>query len=146
MQSRVKIEQAKPEVWKAMYGLAGSLSKSTLTPIQKSLIKIRASQINSCAYCINMHTKEALKAGDTQQRIFLIGVWAETNLFTEEEKAILSLTEEVTLIHQHGISDSTYAQAEKYFSPETIAEIIMSAVEINAWNRIAISTHLSIAH
>lgn len=145
MERRVNIEQAHPAAYKAMLGLAGSLAKSNITTIQKELIKVRASQINSCAFCINMHTKEALHAGETQQRIFLLSAWRETELFTEEEKAILMLTEEVTLISQHGVSDETYKLAQKYFSEETIAQIIMSIVLINAWNRIAVSTQLPIA-
>ena len=142
MEKRVNIEQTKPEAWKAMYGLSAVLSKSGLTPIQKHLITMRTSQINSCAFCINMHTKEALKSGETQQRLFLLSAWKETNLFTDEEKAILALTEEVTLIHQNGVSDNTYKQAEKFFSPEAIGEIIMSIVLMNAWNRIAVSTQM----
>ena len=142
MEQRPSIEQTQPEAWKALYALAVVVDKSSLSPIQKHLIMIRTSQINSCAFCINMHTKEALKLGETQQRIFLLSAWKETTLFTEQEKAILSLTEEVTLIHQQGISDVTYRQAEKFFSPEAINEIIMAIVVMNAWNRIAVSTHM----
>jgi len=142
MEQRVNIEQTQPATWKAMYGLSIAVNKSSLSPILKHLVKVRTSQINSCAYCINMHTKEALAIGETQQRLFLIGAWRETDLFTGEEKAVLALTEEVTLIHQQGVSDSTYKQAEKFFSPETIGEIIMSVILMNAWNRIAVSTHL----
>jgi AhpD family alkylhydroperoxidase len=144
MENRVSIEQALPEIWKAMYGLAGMVGKSSLSPIQKSLIMIRASQINSCAFCMNMHTKDALKIGETQQRLFLVSAWKETSLFTDEEKAILAITEEVTLIHQNGVSDATYKQAEKFFSSQTIAEIIMSVIMINAWNRISVSTHKAV--
>ena len=142
MEQRVNIQQTQSEAWKALYNLAGILSKSTLSPVQKHLIMVRASQINSCAFCINMHTKEALKIGETQQRLLLLSAWRETTLFTDEEKAILALTEEVTLIHQNGVSDSTYKQAEQFFSPGTIGEIIMSVVLMNAWNRIAVSTHM----
>jgi len=145
MEQRVNIEQTKPEAWKAMYGLSAVVSKSRLSPIQKHLIMVRTSQINSCAFCINMHTKEALKIGETQQRLFLLSAWKETNLFTDEEKAILALTEEVTLIHQNGVSDNTYKQAKKFYTPETIAEIIMSIVLMNAWNRIAVSTHIPVS-
>ena len=145
MKQRVNIEQTKPQVWKAMYGLSAVVNNTSLTPIQKQLIKLRASQINSCAFCINMHTKEALQFGETQQRLFLLSAWKETNLFTEEEKAILAITEEVTLIHQHGVSEATYKQAEQYFNAETIGEIIMSVVVINAWNRIAVSTYLPLS-
>jgi len=142
MEQRVNIEQSQPEVWKAMYALSGAVSKSALSAIQKHLIMVRTSQINSCAFCLNMHTKEALKAGETQQRLFVLSAWKETTLFTEEEKAILALTEEVTLITENGVSDSTYKQAEKFFSAKMIGEIIMSIVAMNAWNRIAVSTHM----
>jgi AhpD family alkylhydroperoxidase len=141
MEKRVNIEQTQPEAYKAMFGLAIAISKSALSPILKQLIKVRASQINSCSFCINMHTKEALKIGETQQRLFLLSAWKETTIFTDEEKAVLAMTEEVTLIHQNGVSDSTYKQAEQFFSRETIGEIILSIVMINAWNRIAVSTH-----
>jgi alkylhydroperoxidase family enzyme len=77
-----------------------------------------------------------------QQRIFVLSAWKETDLFTPEEKAILALTEEVTLIHQHGISDETYQQAEVFFNAETIGNIIMATIAMNGWNRIAVSTHL----
>jgi AhpD family alkylhydroperoxidase len=144
MEQRVNIELALPKSWKALYDLALSLNDVSISPIQKHLIKVRVSQINSCAYCINMHTKEALKIGETQQRLFLLSAWRETTLFTDEEKTILKLVEEVTLIHLNGVSDETYKAAEKYFSAQTIAEIIMSAVMMNSWNRIAVSSHTQI--
>src|SRR4051812_36969766 len=126
MEKRVNIQQSQPDMYKAMLSLSAAVSKSKLSLIQKHLIKVRASQVNSCAYCINMHTKEALQVGETQQRLFVLSAWRETDLFTEEEKAILALTEEVTLIHQGGVSDKTYQEAAKHFSAETISEIIMS--------------------
>lgn len=144
MQQRVNIEQALPNVYKAMLHLSGSLRDSSLTELQHHLITMRASQLNSCAFCINMHTTEALEAGEKQQRIFLLSAWRETNLFTPEEKAILALTEEVTLIHQHGVSDETYKKAQEFFDEKTIAEIISRVVIINAWNRIAVSTQLPV--
>ena len=144
MEQRLKIAEVFPEAFKGMYALKDSLNKPGLTPIQKELIKIRASQINQCAFCLNMHTRDALKIGETQQRIFLLNAWRETDLFSEEEKALLALTEEVTLISKHGVSDATYNQAKKFFSDELIAQIIMSIVLINAWNRIAVSTHTPI--
>ena len=87
-----------------------------------------------------MHTSDALKRGETNQRIFLLNAWKEAELFTEEEKVILSMTEEITFIHEEGLSDETYKQAEKLFDQNYIAQIIMAIVTINAWNRIAIST------
>lgn len=141
MEQRVDIERTQPEAWKSLYQLALILNKSALTPVQKHLIMVRTSQINSCAFCINMHTKEALKVGETQQRLFLLSAWRETDLFTDEEKALLALIEEVTLIHREGVSDHTYNAAGKYFSPQLIGDIILSTVLMNAWNRIAVSTH-----
>lgn len=144
MEQRINIEKTLPEAYKSMLNLTTVLSKSTLTPIQKHLIKVRASQINKCAFCLNMHTKEALRIGETQQRLFLISAWRDTNTFTEEEKALLALTEETTLIHSHGVSEETYGRAKQFFSDEAIADIIMSTVLINAWNRIGVSTLLSV--
>jgi len=91
-----------------------------------------------------MHTRVALKNGETQQRIFLLNAWRETDLYTPEEKALLALTEEVTLISEHGVSDAVYQQVAQYFNPEQIAYIIMCIVLINAWNRIAVSTQTPI--
>ena len=114
MEQRVKIAEVFPEAFKGMYALSASLSKPGLTPIQKELIKIRASQINQCAFCLNMHTRDALKVGETQQRIFLLNAWRETDLFTEEEKAILALTEEVTLISKHGVRDELITKQKNF--------------------------------
>src|SRR5690606_14216095 len=101
--------------------------------------------INGCAYCIDMHTKDAVKHGETSQRIFLLNAWRETNgIFTEEEKSALAITEEVTLIHQNGLKDETYQNAIQFFSENQIAQIVMAVVTINAWNRIALSSHLQV--
>ncbi|MDO5607979.1 MAG: carboxymuconolactone decarboxylase family protein [Capnocytophaga sp.] len=140
MEKRIDIQKIEPEAYKAMYALEGYLQKSGLSKAHLELIKIRASQINGCAFCINMHTADALKQGETAQRIFLLNAWRETELFTEEERVILAMTEEITHISQHGLSDETYRQAEKLFGENYLAQIIMAAVTINAWNRIAIST------
>lgn len=142
MEKRVNIHEAEPQAYRAMYGLEGYLATTQLTKSHKELVKIRASQINGCAFCIDMHTKDALKAGETVQRIFLLNAWRETELFTEEEKLVLAITEEVTLIHNGGLSDDTYKKAEQKFDRNYIAQIIMAVATINAWNRIAISTKM----
>lgn len=139
---RVNINETEPQAFKAMYALENYLGTIQLSKIQKELIKIRASQINGCAFCIDMHTKDALKYGETTQRIFLLNAWHETQLFTEEEKVLLAITEEITLISNKGLSDETYKKAEQFFDKNQIAQIIMAVVTINAWNRIAISTQL----
>jgi AhpD family alkylhydroperoxidase len=142
METRISIKETEPNAYKAMYGLEDYLATTQLSKTHKELLKIRASQINGCAFCIDMHTKDALKNGETAQRIFLLNAWRETELFTEEEKALLAITEEVTLIHKGGLSDETYKKAEKFFDKNYLAQIIMAVVTINAWNRIAISTRL----
>lgn len=144
MEKRLNMHETQAPAIKAMYSLEGYLQTTRLTKTHKELIKIRASQVNGCAYCIDMHTKDALKAGETGQRIFLLNAWKETNLFTNEEKAILAITEEMTLIHQHGLTDQTYEEAIKYFDNEYLAQIMMAIVTINSWNRIAISTKLEV--
>jgi len=140
MEQRVNVQAAQPQAYKAMLSLESYLQTTRLSKTHKELIKIRASQINGCAFCIDMHTKDARKIGESEQRIYLLNAWKETDLYTVEEKAILALTEEITLIHQHGVSDATYQQAEQLFGKEYLAQIIMAIVTINAWNRIAVST------
>ena len=145
MSARLNIATVDAAAYKAMLGLEGYLQKTSLSPIQKELIKIRASQINSCAFCLDMHTKDAVKYGETPQRIFILSAWKEAKeLFTEEEQALLAMTEEVTLISQNGLTEETYQKAKSVFNDNQIAEIIMAIVTINAWNRIAVSTHLPI--
>lgn len=144
MENRIDIPKLEPEAYKAMFSLESYLQNAQLSKTHLGLIKIRASQINGCAFCINMHTSDALREGETSQRIFLLNVWKETELFSEEERTVLAITEEVTLINQHGLSDKTYVQAEKLFDKNYLAQIILAVVTINAWNRIAISTNKSV--
>jgi len=140
MENRFDMQQTEPNGFKAMLGLENYLQNAQLSKTHLELIKIRASQINGCAFCINMHTTDALQQGETAQRIFLLNAWRETELFTEEEKVVLTITEEVTLIHQQGLTDATYAHAAKLFDEHYIGQIIMAVATINACNRIAIST------
>lgn len=142
MENRVNIQQTQPGAYKAMHALESYLAGTHLTKTQKDLIYIRASQINRCAYCINMHTANAIKNGETVQRIFLLDAWRETDLFTDDEKVILAITEEVTLISRNGLSDETYKKAGQFFDENVIAQIIMAVITINAWNRIAITTDM----
>ncbi|UKT63691.1 carboxymuconolactone decarboxylase family protein [Pedobacter mucosus] len=143
MESRINIQKVEPVAYQAMYGLEKYLSTSIVNPIQLELIKMRASQINGCAFCLNMHSIDARKLGETEQRLYLLNAWKETNLFTEEEQAILALTEEVTLISNH-VSDATYQRAAALFSEQYLAQIIMAIVTINAWNRLAITAKVMV--
>lgn len=142
MSTRANILNTQPEAYKAMMGLENYIASTSLDATHKELIKIRASQINGCAFCINMHTKDARKMGMTEQKIYLLNAWQEVKkLYTEEERIILKMTEEVTLI-QNQLSDETYGKAVELFGEAYVGTVIMMITTINAWNRIAISTQL----
>lgn len=141
MKPRIVIPTAAPEAYQALMNLEKYISTTSLTPTHKELIKIRASQVNGCAFCVNMHTADARKQGETEPRIYLTSVWREADVFTEEEKAILALTEEVTMISNH-VSDEVYQNAARLFSDKYLAEIILLIITINSWNRLAITTGL----
>jgi AhpD family alkylhydroperoxidase len=142
MDKRINIEETEPAAFKAMYALANYIGTTRLNKTHAELIKIRASQVNGCAFCINMHAADARKNGETEQRIYLLNAWKETILYNEEERIILAITEEVTLIANGGLSNETYNKAKEVFDDQYIAQIIMMVVTINAWNRIAIATQL----
>ncbi|MGC5746242.1 carboxymuconolactone decarboxylase family protein [Chryseobacterium sp. NFX27] len=145
MSARLNIANVDSAAYKAMLGLEGYLQTISLNHIEKELIKIRASQINKCAFCLDMHTKDALKYGETTQRIFILNGWREAkDFFTEEEQVLLAMTEEITLISDRGLTEETFQKAKQYFDDAKIAQIIMAIVTINAWNRIAVSTHLEV--
>ncbi|WP_254412656.1 carboxymuconolactone decarboxylase family protein [Dyadobacter diqingensis] len=141
METRINIEKTEPAGYKAVLGLEKFIESTPLTRKHKDLIKIRASQINGCAFCIDMHTKEARKAGETEQRIYALNAWRDTLFFSTEERAILALTEEVTLISNH-VSDATYQQAANVLEESYLAQVILAIITINVWNRIGISTKL----
>ncbi|MBS1661728.1 MAG: carboxymuconolactone decarboxylase family protein [Bacteroidetes bacterium] len=142
MSTRIKIPNADAASYRAMIAMDKFIESTRLTQTHKDLIKIRASQINGCAFCIDMHTRDARKAGETEQRIYALNAWRETPFFTPEERAILALTEEVTLIANH-VSDKTYQEAAQLFDEQYLAQVIMAIININGWNRIGIATALS---
>lgn len=141
MKTRIRIDKIEPAGYNAILGLEKFIDSTSLTKTHKELIKIRASQINGCAFCLDMHTKDARKAGETEQRIYALNAWRETPFFTEEERAILALTEEITLISNH-VKDETYEQAAKVLDEKYLAQVILAIITINAWNRIGITTNL----
>ncbi|HEY1030227.1 MAG TPA: carboxymuconolactone decarboxylase family protein [Flavipsychrobacter sp.] len=143
MSNRINVAKAVPEAYKSLMSFSLLTQGMPITSTHKHLIKIRSSQINSCAFCINMHTVDARKDGETEQRIYLLNAWREVKgLYTDEERAVLAFTEEVTLINQHAVSDATYNELTKYFDEAYIGALLMAIVTINAWNRIAITTEL----
>lgn len=131
-----------PDAYKAIMALENYAANSGITKKHYELIKIRASQVNGCAYCLDMHTRDARKAGETEQRIYVLNAWRDTSFFTEEEKAILALTEEITLISKGGVSDETYNQAASVLDEHYLAKVIIAISTINVWNRVSISTRL----
>lgn len=137
---RINISKVAPQAYDAILGLEKYLSGSGLDKKLFRLIKIRASQINGCAYCINMHVRDAQKIGETSQRLFLLDVWRETDLFSEKERAVLALTEAITLITNGHVQDEIYNEAASKMTEQELAAVIMSIVTINAWNRIAITS------
>jgi AhpD family alkylhydroperoxidase len=139
MKPRVVIPTAAPQAYQALMNLEKYIGTTSLTPVHKELIKIRASQINGCAYCINMHTADGRKHGISEQRIYLLNAWREADVYTEEEQAILALTESVTLITNH-VSDEVYQNAARLFDDKYLSEIILLIITINSWNRLAITT------
>lgn len=141
MATRIKIDQIESAGYKAILGLEKFIESTPLTKTHKDLIKIRASQINGCAFCIDMHTKDARTAGETEQRIYALNAWRDTPFFTNEERAILALTEEVTLIANH-VKDQTYQDALDALGESYLAQVILAIITINAWNRIGITTQL----
>ncbi|WDF56941.1 carboxymuconolactone decarboxylase family protein [Mucilaginibacter sp. KACC 22063] len=140
--SRIKIDQVEPAAYKAMYALENYLKTTGIDPRHKELIKIRASQINGCAFCIDMHTKDARKLGETEQRIYALNAWRETPFFDEQERALLALTEAVTLISSNHVPDEVWNKAAAVFDEVYLSQMIMAIATINAWNRIAISTRM----
>jgi AhpD family alkylhydroperoxidase len=138
---RMNLFRVEPEGYKAMLGLEKYLGTTELTPTHKELIKIRASQINGCAYCLDMHTKDARKYGETEQRIYTVSAWRDTPFFTPEEQAILALTEEVTLIANH-VKNETYNKVVELLGEKYTAQVLMLIIVINGWNRIGITTGL----
>ncbi|MBN7811079.1 carboxymuconolactone decarboxylase family protein [Algoriphagus sp. H41] len=140
METRLQIDQVEPKGYQSLFPIEKYLQQSQLTHTHKELIKIRASQINKCAFCIDMHTKDALAQGESLQRILLLNAWEETELFTPEEKILLKVTEEVTLIAESGLSSETYTQAVQVLGENYLAQAIMAIIAINAWNRLSVST------
>lgn len=143
MEKRINIAAIEPAAYKALLGLENYLATITISKTLKELIKIRASQINGCAFCINMHTIDARKYGETEQRIYLLNAWKEIEgLYTDEERAVLALTEEMTLIANGGVSDHTYEKLKSFFDDSQVAQIMLAIITINGWNRMSIATQL----
>jgi AhpD family alkylhydroperoxidase len=137
--NRINLAKADAKAMEAMLGLEKYIAQSGLDKKIYELIKTRASQMNGCAYCINMHVRDALQQGETTQRLFLLDAWRETTLFTDKERATLALTEAMTFITNGYVPDDVYNEAAKHLTEKELAAVIMTIVTINAWNRISIT-------
>src|SRR5436305_13146162 len=140
MQSRIDIQKAVPAAFQAMLGLETYVRRVWhAEPLLLGLVKMRASQINGCAYCIDMHTKDARAHGETEQRLYALNAWRETPFYTDRERAALEWTEQLTLIAGRGVPDELFARMREHFSEEELIGLTLAVVQINAWNRVAIS-------
>ena len=138
MEERLNYAKVSPDAMKAMRELEKYVAASGLERPLYELIKMRASQINGCAYCIDMHTKDARKAGETEQRLYALSAWRETPFYTDRERAALECTEALTLISENDVSDSLYYSVHTHFNEKEMVALSMAIVAINGWNRLAI--------
>jgi len=139
MKPRMNFYKASPVAIQALMGLEGFVQKSGLDASLIDLMKTRASQINGCAYCIHMHTKEARQRGEREERLYLLSAWRESPLYSERERAALAWTEAVTLVADSRVPDDVYEEARRHFSETELVNLTVAVAAINAWNRLAIS-------
>jgi AhpD family alkylhydroperoxidase len=139
MKARLNYAEVAPNALKGMLELEKYVHGSGLERPLYELVKTRASQINGCAYCIDMHTKDARAAGETEQRLYALSAWRETPFFSERERAALEWTEALTLISETDVPDALYEATRKHFDEKEMVALTMAIVAINGWNRLAIS-------
>jgi AhpD family alkylhydroperoxidase len=139
MQSRLDAVKASPGAYKAMAGLQAYVDQTGLEKSLLELVKIRSSQINGCAFCLIMHTNDARKQGESDERMHLLNAWREAPVFTERERAALGWVEALTLITEGHVPDDVYEEARRHFSEKELVDLTTAVVTINAWNRMAIA-------
>ena len=139
MPSRIAYPKVAPDAFKAMLGLETYLHQCGLEILLLDLIKLRASQINGCAYCIDMHWKDLRAAGETEQRLYGLDAWEESPYYSDRERAALAWTEAVTNLREGHVSDAVYEAVREHFSEKELADLTLAVASINAWNRLAIS-------
>jgi len=138
MQPRLEIQKIAPQAYRAMTGLESYIRNSGLEPALLELVKLRASQINGCAYCIDMHSKDARAHGETEQRLYGLTAWRETAFYTDTERAALAWTEALTLINETHAPDDVYEEVRRHFGEVEMVNLTMAIVSINGWNRLAL--------
>jgi AhpD family alkylhydroperoxidase len=138
MQPRLNYREIAPDGFKAMAGLEQYLRRSSIEPALLHLVKLRASQINGCAYCIDMHSKDARRGGETEQRLYCLSAWRECPFYSDRERAAFEWTEAVTLITDGHVPDEVFERVRPHFSDKELVDLNYAVAAINAWNRIAI--------
>jgi len=138
MQERLDYAKASPEGYRAMLGLQRFVDKCGLEHALMELVKMRASQINGCAYCLKMHSSDARKAGESEERLYLLDAWEEAPVYSPRERAALAWTEALTLVSKSHAPDAVYEEARRHFSEVELVNLTLAIVTINGWNRIAI--------
>lgn len=136
MSQRLNYQKASPDGLAAMLGLEQHARRSGLEHSLLELVKTRVSQINGCAYCLDMHTKDARAAGETEQRLYLLPAWREAPFYSERERAALAWAEAVTLVSQEEISDELYAEVSRHFGEKELVNLTFAVIAINGWNRL----------
>lgn len=143
MSIRLIIKSLIPDAYQLIIQLSQLVANSGIDPLQQELIKIRASQLNGCVYCMDIHTREALKHGEDPRRLAMLSAWRDAgDWFSEEDRVILKFTEELTLVANKGLTDETYEQAVSYFGEMTTAKLIVAVININSLNRLGVSQRL----
>ncbi|GCE45448.1 AhpD family alkylhydroperoxidase [Thermosporothrix hazakensis] len=139
MNARIQITKVAPAAYRAVFQLEKYVRESGLERSLLELVRLRASQINGCAYCVDMHTKDARAAGETEQRLYLVSAWHEATCFTDRERAALEWTEAVTLVSETHVPDDVYERVKQHFTDEELVNLTVAISAINVWNRLNVS-------
>jgi AhpD family alkylhydroperoxidase len=138
-QTRISLGTVARESYRALSALDDSVD---FDPALRELVKLRASQINGCAFCVDMHSRDALAGGEDERRVWAVAVWSEAPFFDERERAALALTEAMTRLPDAGVPDDVYDEAARHFDEHELGQLMFAIIAINAWNRVGVSTHL----
>ncbi|MBS1786069.1 MAG: carboxymuconolactone decarboxylase family protein [Acidobacteria bacterium] len=139
MDQRLDYKTASPEAFNAMLALETQVHRSGLEASLLELVKSRASQVNGCAWCLDMHTKDARARGESEQRLYLLSVWRESPCYTPRERAALAWTEAVTELGAEGVSDEVYDEARRHFDEKALVNLTLAIIAINGWNRLNVA-------
>lgn len=144
MATRIDYRTAAPDAFKAMLALEAGVHRGSLETSLIELVKMRVSQINGCGYCLDMHSKDARAAGETEQRLYLLSAWREAPFYSARERAALAWAEAVTLVSQNDLPDALYEEVRREFDEKSIVELTLATIAINGWNRMAIAFRASV--